>query len=111
MERSLNPYYIPRLVNYRLSIQDAADRLLRELKTDLDTLRLKTRKKEIVSKRQAMAYLLRWYGFTYSSIALLFMQDHCTVIHSERTVENDMLTNKELKDFIRRMQHTVITKN
>ena len=107
----MNPYVAPGILIVTKALPEIARILLHELDTNLDTMCAKTRKREVVSKRQAMIYLLNWYGFGYSELGRFFLHNHATMIHSVRTVENDMLTNNQLKDFIRKMQLTKLKKN
>ena len=103
-------YVAPGMIIKKLELIHVACILMTECNTDLQKLRSKSRIREIVALRQKISYLLHWYGFGLSEIARLFYQDHCSIIHSCNVVENDMLTNKELKEFVRRMQHTKLRK-
>lgn len=110
-EQTPNPYVAPGLVTSKLTLFTAATILANELQTTIDELRQKSRKAEIRSKRQICIYLLNWYGeWKQRELGLLFNKDHATVIHSCRVVENDMLTDKRLKEFCTRMKHTKLRK-
>lgn len=109
--KTMNPYVAPKVLIQKKSIYETATILLNELRTDLITMRSRSRKRELVSKRQAMIFLMRWYGFKFHELGRFFLHDHATMIHSVHAVENDMITNKELKEFIRRMQHTKLRKD
>ncbi len=73
---------------------------------DVALLKSKTRKQEIVQPRQVAMYFSKLY--TTHSLATIGDyfggKDHSTVIHSVRTVENLIQTDKKLKAKVKEMQ-------
>ncbi len=65
----------------------------------VDSLKAKTRKKEIVTARQIAMYFAKEYtGFSLKSIGYHFGgRDHSTVIHAIQTVNDFMMEKRELK--------------
>lgn len=110
LPEKFNPDVLPGLPRF-YSIQEIINILLKEMKiADISEITIKTRKREIVSKRQTIQHLLYWYGHSPSEIGNYFMMDHASVDHSYKTVEKDMFTNKELKEFVWKMKHTKLAK-
>jgi hypothetical protein len=68
----MSPYCAPGILMVTKTLPEIARILLQELDTDLDAMRVKTRKREIVAKRQRMIYLLDWYGFGCSELGRFF---------------------------------------
>jgi chromosomal replication initiator protein len=71
-----------------------------------NSLRAKTRKKEIVVPRQIAIYLAK--HFTHASLKTIGLhfggRDHSTIIHACRTVENDMETDTALKTNVQNLE-------
>ncbi|MEI6899427.1 MAG: helix-turn-helix domain-containing protein [Bacteroidota bacterium] len=110
-EISISPYLIPGTLVRKREISEVLEILLEELNITREEITIKTRKREILSKVQVMTYLMIWYGFTQAATGAVFNRDHATALHSYRTVKNELLTNKELKDFVIRMQYTRLRKD
>jgi chromosomal replication initiator protein len=70
-------------------------------KLDLDTLRSKSRKRNIVQARQLAMFFAKKY--TKASLANIGSQigdrDHATVLHACKTVDNLLETDKQFKAF------------
>lgn len=60
------------------------------------------RKREIVTRRQLLCWYLRNNTkMTLSDIGQMFGQDHATVVHAERTIENLIrFRNKEFNEMV-----------
>jgi chromosomal replication initiator protein len=104
-----NYFAFPGITGQKSSLRELVDRLLYELEVpSIDVLQDKTRKREVVSKRQIIMYILRWHGgFTLTQIGTIFRKDHATVLHSERAVKNDMITDKDLCKQIESLKRTL----
>ncbi len=113
-EERVSPYVLPGLILSRRTIDETVHLLLQEMEIDnVETLRANTRLREVVRKRQVVMHLLKWYGFTTLAIGEYFRKDHATVIHSAKTVENDMLTDRDLRQFVLMVKKNqeIFTKN
>ncbi len=68
----------------------------------VDSLKSKTRKREIVQARQVAMYFAK--AFTKNSLAVIGSiiggKDHATVLHACRTVQNLMETDKKFKQYV-----------
>jgi chromosomal replication initiator protein len=68
----------------------------------IDTLKSKTRKREVVQARQIAMYFSK--QMTKSSLATIGMhcggKDHATVLHACKTVNNLMDTDKRFRGYI-----------
>ncbi len=73
---------------------------------DLDSLQLKTRKREIVQARQVAMYFSK--SLTNSSLSCIGTKigkkDHATVLHACKTVNNMIETDKEFKNVIQEIE-------
>lgn len=96
----MNAYAIPGLIRFGYNINQITDFICRELNTDISVLRQPTRRREIRSLRQCAMYLLDKCGFGPTEIGRYLLKDHSTVIYSVKTVENDMLYDKALRQKI-----------
>ena len=79
----------------------------------LDSLKAKTRKKEIVTARQVAMYFAKEFtNHSLKSIGYHFGgRDHSTVIHSVQTVSDLIDTDKKFKASIQELQKKFKTKN
>ncbi|MFC5269541.1 chromosomal replication initiator protein DnaA [Adhaeribacter terreus] len=79
----------------------------------LDSLKAKTRKKEIVTARQVAMYFAKEYtSHSLKSIGYHFGgRDHSTVIHSVQTVSDLIDTDKKFKASIQELQKKFKSKN
>lgn len=102
----LNYFAIPGFKGVKRTLNEVVYLLLEELGiSSIEELQVKSRKREIVSKRQIIMYMLKWHGgFTLAQIGLIFKKDHATVLHSERAVENDMILDRDLRKEIDRLK-------
>jgi hypothetical protein len=64
----------------------------------LESLRLPSRKRELVEVRQIFMYYLRKNGLTLQSTAALLGKDHSTAIHSIKQQENLIFTSARWRD-------------
>lgn len=103
---SSGAYVYPGINRNLISITDAVDVICRELRVSLDDLRQKTRKRRVVAPRQLCAYILRYNGFTLTQIGALLGKDHATIMSSCTRVENDMLTDRALRETVYRLRAT-----
>ncbi len=71
-----------------------------ELDTTITDLQVKSRKMKVRRNRQIVMYLLHYLGFTYKRIGDYFIKDHATVVHACKTVENDMIIDREMRNFV-----------
>ncbi len=64
-----------------------------------EKLFLKTRTRSVVKARQVSMYIIREItGKPFQEVGRYFNLDHATVLHSVKTVKNEMSTNKDLKN-------------
>ena len=70
-----------------------------ELEMDFEEVKnKKTRKKEYVYARHLYGYFCRIFtNESYSSIAMFIKKDHATIIHSNRTINNWIDTDKNVE--------------
>jgi len=97
----LNAYVIPgiRKIKVVIPIEDISQFIIgRFFKYTLEELRGKSRKQPVRQERQLLSYLLCRYGFKQRKVAFFLIHNHATVGHSCKTVINDMVTDKELKE-------------
>ena len=75
----------------------------------IDTMKSKTRKREVVQARQIAMYFAK--NMTKSSLATIGMhcggKDHATVLHACRTVNNLMDTDKRFKAYIEELEKKI----
>src|SRR3954462_9761185 len=75
----------------------------------IDTMKSKTRKREVVQARQIAMYFAK--SMTKSSLATIGMhcggKDHATVLHACRTVNNLMDTDKRFKAYIEELEKKI----
>ncbi|HQO88233.1 MAG TPA: helix-turn-helix domain-containing protein, partial [Bacteroidia bacterium] len=75
----------------------------------LETLKSKTRKREVVQARQLAMYFSK--SLTKSSLSAIGAhcggKDHATVLHACRTVNNLMETDKKFKGYISDLQKRI----
>ena len=63
----------------------------------MNDLKSKQRFRDIILPKQVIMYMCRKFtSMSYPNIARLFNYDHCTAIHSVKTIENQRQTNKAL---------------
>jgi len=87
------------------TIEEVGLNILSKLGTTLDMIKVRSRKKEILRNRQILMHLLYWYGYGCSEISRYIIPfDHATVLHSYRTINNDLLTDRHLKVLINEMK-------
>jgi hypothetical protein len=110
-EDSVTPYSAPGTIIRKLTITEVRDLLLAELKADMEEVCRETRKREVVKWRQTMMHLMKWYGFTSIAIGAMFGKDHATVLSGVKRVDDDMRSDRDLRDFVIKMKHTVLRKN
>jgi chromosomal replication initiator protein len=76
---------------------------------NIETLRSKTRKREVVQARQIAMYFAK--QLTKASLATIGMhcggKDHATVLHACRTVNNLMETDKHFRAYIEDLQKKI----
>ncbi|MBK9283497.1 MAG: chromosomal replication initiator protein DnaA [Sphingobacteriaceae bacterium] len=79
----------------------------------IDTMKSKTRKREVVQARQIAMYFAK--NMTKSSLATIGMhcggKDHATVLHACRTVNNLMDTDKRFKAYIEELEKKISISN
>ena len=79
----------------------------------IDTMKSKTRKREVVQARQIAMYFAK--SMTKSSLATIGMhcggKDHATVLHACRTVNNLMDTDKRFKAYIEELEKKISITN
>ncbi|MDX2174602.1 MAG: chromosomal replication initiator protein DnaA [Bacteroidota bacterium] len=79
----------------------------------IDTMKSKTRKREVVQARQIAMYFAK--SMTKSSLATIGMhcggKDHATVLHACRTVNNLMDTDKRFKAYIEELEKKISISN
>ena len=79
----------------------------------IDTMKSKTRKREVVQARQIAMYFAK--NMTKSSLATIGMhcggKDHATVLHACRTVNNLMDTDKRFKAYIEELEKKISITN
>ncbi len=96
--------------NY-LTVHDAITIVLSNTTPPIITkehLMSKTRKREIVTARQTIFYLLRKYSkHSLTYIAKQFNKDHATVLHSQRTIENLCFSSFKFKSEILQFEEKV----
>jgi chromosomal replication initiation ATPase DnaA len=93
-----SPYILPGLGLHIKTMMEVAEIVCKFLNTDLETVKMHCRKREIVKNRQIVMHSLYWYGWGCSAVARFFKPyDHATVIHSYQVVKNDMFWDKELR--------------
>ena len=100
----MNAYVFPVINSKQLSLESIAESIANQLGIDVCLLQEKTRRREVVSKRQISMYLLRIHGFTHHNIGTFFCKDHSTVIHSVKTIDREMEYDKQLHAMIKAMQ-------
>jgi len=107
----ISPYAIPGIAKERfkaLNVTEALDIIKRWLNIeDLSPYQTPNRSERYRAIRQRIMYLLRYWGFTLYSIGAIFRRDHATVLHACRSVENDMLTDKELTAWIKAKKESI----
>lgn len=66
----------------------------------IDTLPMKTRKREIVTCRQ-MTYLFLslYFGYSLTYLGRLFNQDHATVVHAKKNILDLIESSKEIRSY------------
>jgi len=97
----LNAHVIPGIKKIKvvIPIGDISQFIIgRFFKYTLEELRGRSRKQLVRQERQLLSYLLCWYGFKQQKVAFFLIHDHATVGHSCKTIINDMVTDKELKE-------------
>ncbi len=79
----------------------------------IDTMKSKTRKREVVQARQIAMFFAK--SMTKSSLATIGMhcggKDHATVLHACRTVNNLMDTDKRFKAYIEELEKKISISN
>ena len=79
----------------------------------IDTMKSKTRKREVVQARQIAMYFAK--SMTKSSLATIGMhcggKDHATVLHACRTVNNLMDTDKRFKAYVEELEKKISITN
>lgn len=79
----------------------------------IDTMKSKTRKREVVQARQIAMFFAK--NMTKSSLATIGMhcggKDHATVLHACRTVNNLMDTDKRFKAYIEELEKKISISN
>jgi chromosomal replication initiation ATPase DnaA len=87
---------------------DVLNLFLAYYKTDLELLRSKSRKTEIVILRALFVYLMRKYNKTsYSKLGKFLNRDHATIINSYNTAINLLDTNKTIKNQIVKLEKII----
>jgi chromosomal replication initiator protein len=97
----------------RLGLTDIVQIVSIEAGISVETMKLKTRKREIVEARQIAMWMLNHYTkLSLESIGGYFESeghkfDHATVLHAIKTVNNLRQTDKELRDKFEKIKSAV----
>lgn len=68
----------------------------------------KTRKRDVVHRRQVMMYLLsKNTGLTYVKIGAILGMDHTSVIHSIKQLKDLMYSDPDIKEEIEKLQESI----
>lgn len=79
---------------------EVVDRIIQDVfGIDILSLRVKTRKREIVYPRQMHMALTQLAGLSLRESALPFNKDHATVVHAKKIVSNRIDTKYPKKDY------------
>lgn len=95
----------------KLTLLEVEYRVCKHFGIKPESIHVKTNKRDIVMVRQITCYLQELFVLNagVSSIARFFNQDHTTVIHSRKTVNNLIDTddeyNKTITELTRQLKH------
>jgi chromosomal replication initiator protein len=94
----MTSYSAPGIINKKIkTIDEWIYACCEILGADVNLLKAKTRKREIVEPRYLTMALLYHKGFKLGQIGIEFNRDHTTVIHAKATVESLCFTDPRFK--------------
>lgn len=113
MNLTISPYVMPGISKSRFSVYGKRldkinkDKMLpshmvietvcEAIGFDIERIRLKTRKREVVEVRQmAMLFVYKYSHMPLAEVGWVFKKDHATVLHAIRTMKNLVETDKNI---------------
>ena len=82
----MNPYYIPGMIR-KLTASQVEDIVCRVFEADVEQVRTRTRRQEVVMVRQTVMYALLKIGFKTCEVAGMYDMNHATAVHARKKIK------------------------